>query len=99
MLRRTPPRGPGREDPPAVVVEPALRQAVGRSPPLDELPEIVPVMVLDEVAHLVHGPVVEHVVGREHEPPVVTERARAGARAPAGPLVPQRDARVLDAER
>src|SRR5947208_12131969 len=99
MLRGKPLRGPVGEDLPAVLVEPPLRLVVARPAALDELPEGRPVMVLDEVAHLVDDDVVEHVVRREHEPPVEAERTRAGARAPARPLVAQRDALVLDAER
>src|SRR5207248_2047426 len=99
MLRRGLLRGPVREDLPAVLVEPLLRVAVTGPAPFDEPPELGPVMVLDEVADLVHHDVVEHVVRREHEPPVEAERAPAGARAPAAPLIAQREALVRDAER
>jgi hypothetical protein len=56
-------------------------------------------MVLDKVADLVHDDVVEHVVRRQHEPPVEAERALARARAPAAALVAQRDPLVRHAER
>src|SRR5581483_6777912 len=88
-----------REDLPAVLVEPLLRVAVARSPALDELPECDPVMQLDEVAHLVHDDVVEHVVRSEHEAPVEAQRSFARARAPAAHLIAQRDPTVCDAER
>ena len=85
---------PVGEDLPAVLVEPRLRLAVVRAALLDERPERGAVVVLDEVADLVHDDVVEHVVRCEHEPPVEAERALARARAPAAALVAQRDARV-----
>src|SRR3954471_1038122 len=98
MLRGGFERRPVGEDLPAVLVEPALRAAVLRPPALDELPELRTVMMLDQVADLVHDDVVENVVRREHEPPVEAERALARARAPAAALVAQRDALVGDAE-
>jgi hypothetical protein len=82
-----------------MVVEPLLRLAVLRSPALDELPERRPMVQLDEMAHLVHHHVVEHVVRREHEAPVEAERALARAGAPAAHLVAERDPRIRDAER
>src|SRR5262249_50571647 len=99
MLRSNLLRRPVGENLPPVLVEPALRLAVARSAALDERPERRPVMMLDEVAHLVDDDIVEDVVWREDEPPVEAQRSGARARAPAGALVAQRDPFVLDAER
>src|SRR2546421_5158183 len=88
-----------RENLPAVLVEPPLRVAVTGPAPLDELPELRPVVMLHEMADLVHDDVVEHVVRCEDESPVEAERALARARAPSAPLVTHRDPLVGDAER
>src|SRR6476469_4909591 len=99
MLRGDLERRLVREDLPPVLVEPALRVAVLRAAPLDQLPELRAGVVLDQMADLVHDDVFEHAVRGEPEPPVEAERAFARARAPAAALVAQRDALVRDAER
>src|SRR5262245_4980096 len=99
MLRGNLRRGPIRKDLPPELVEPVLRAAVARTPAFHELPERGAVMVLDEMADLMDDDVVEHVVRSEHETPVEAQRTGARARAPAGPLVAQRDALELDFER
>ena len=71
----------------------ARRLAIRRPARLDEAPERGTVVVLDQVTHLVHDDVVEHVVRGEHEPPVEAQRAARGARSPAADLIAERDAR------
>src|SRR5262249_30044395 len=98
-LRSSSLRRPVREDLPAVLVKPAFRLAIGRAATLDEPPERRVVVVLEEMANLVHDHVVEDVVRGEHEPPVEAEGAPARTRAPAASLVAQREPAVGDAER
>src|SRR5260221_8540341 len=87
------------EDLPPVLVEPGFRLEVVGPALREECPERRPVMELGEMTDLVHDDVVEDVLGREHEPPVETQRPFARARSPTAALVAQRDPRVANAER
>src|SRR5216684_4317043 len=86
-----------REDLPAMVIEPRFRLTVVRPALLDELPELGTVVMLDEVADLVHDDVIEDIVRCEHEPPVEAEPTLARARAPTAALVAHREALDLHA--
>ena len=57
----------------------------------DELPEAGPVVHLAQMRHLVGGDIVEHVGGRQDQPPGERQQPARRARAPAGRLVAQRD--------
>src|SRR5918912_301406 len=81
-----------------VLAEPVALLAPAGTAALDERPEAARVVRDAQVAELVHDDVVEHLEGREHEPPVEGERAAGGARAPQRALAADPDPRVLDAE-
>src|SRR5581483_7507142 len=92
-------RRPEGEQLGAVLVQPSPLLPPLRPAALDEPPEAAGVIRLSQMAHLVDDDVVEHLEGREHEPPVEREVARGRARPPARPLVANVDAVHLDAER
>src|SRR5205807_3799242 len=59
----------------AVLAEPGALLAPGGPVSFDERPEAARVVGNPQVVELVHDHVVEHLEGREHEPPVEGERA------------------------
>jgi hypothetical protein len=81
-----------------VLAQPGALLAPVRAKPLDKLPEAPRVVEDTEVAELVHDHVVEHLVGRQHEPPVEGERAARRAGAPERALAADPDAPIGDVE-
>src|ERR1700751_1386837 len=81
-----------------VLAQPVALLAPVRAAPLDERPEVPRGVEVAQVAELVHDHVVEHLDGRQHEPPVEGERAPGRAGAPERALTADPDALEADAE-
>src|SRR4051794_29264839 len=79
--------------------QPELLLAIAGAVALEQRPEPRGVIEVGQVAGLVPDDVVENVLGREQQAPVEAHRARRRARAPAGALVADAHAGVLDADR
>ena len=83
----TPVRAPTSARAPAATVD---RSRAARTPPLQQRPEPRRVVHHLQVADLVPDDVVEHLGGRQQQPPVEAHRARPRAAGPAGALPPDR---------
>ena len=72
---------------PAMVPQPLPMQLAGRIILGHQRPKVLAVIHLLQVAQLMDDDIINHCIWRHHQPPVEVDIAEAGAAAPAGGLV------------